>query len=99
VRHNRVSARAKESQESAAVFEIINSNNIIFSAKIEIQVPADLKGLKTGGTGVTLAAVTPETAFELLHRPLQEPNVSIPLRWQRPGRRWRANRHRGKPDP
>ncbi len=45
---------AKEMKDYKIIFDIINSNNIILSAKKEIRVPEDLKGLKVGGTGVAL---------------------------------------------
>ena len=47
-------AMTKELKDFKIIFDIINSNNIILSAKKEIRVPADLKGLKMGGTGATL---------------------------------------------
>jgi TRAP-type C4-dicarboxylate transport system substrate-binding protein len=47
-------AMAKELKDYKIIFDIINSNNIILSAKKEIRVPADLRGLKMGGTGATL---------------------------------------------
>ncbi len=45
---------ANEVKDYKIIFDIINSNNILLSAKKEIHTPADVKGLKIGGTGALL---------------------------------------------
>ena len=45
---------ANEVKDFKIIIDIINSNSILLSAKKEIRTPADLKGLKVGGTGSNL---------------------------------------------
>ena len=48
---------AKELKDFKIIIDIINSNSILLSAKKEIRTPADLKGLKVGGTGANLELI------------------------------------------